>query len=140
MKIYLLSNLLKEENSNNPNEIRRLYSLVQRAAVGGDIKALKLLSKHTITSSKGTPRSVADYGIAEQDLPAVREWLAQQSRPRSGLLTPQQAEQLTADQFQELIEKQQKGTKPKRKRKAKTKRAAGQEQQLPQQEQEGING
>lgn len=118
--------LFSEVIEGKPEEQRRrLYSLFTRAVKAGELPALKLLDKLTVTGVKGEPLSRADFIFPGSAEPQIRAWTERheaKSSTRQGL-TRSEAERLTDQQLTALIAKQ---TAPKKTRKPRAKKSAPQ--------------
>jgi len=98
---------------------RRLYSLFTRAVKSGEIPALKLLDRMTVTGRNGQAREVQDFAIPESAEQQLDVWVNHHANKptatRKGF-TAQQVEAMTEEYLLKLIAQQ---NKPKAKRGAK---------------------
>lgn len=101
---------------------RRLHSLFSRTVKQGDVPALKLLDKMTVTGRNGEPREVQDYAIPESAAEQLASWVeyhANKPTTQRRGYTAEQVEAMTETHMLELIQQQNKPKKARKPRKPK---------------------
>lgn len=105
--------LFSEELKGKSEETRcRLYTQFQRAVKAGELPALKLLDKFSLTGSKGQARQVHEYAYPQSAAKQVTKWLEQQEGPANPqAVTAKDVQDMTDEQLTVLIKAQRKPAK-----------------------------
>lgn len=82
---------------------RRLYSLFTRAVRRGELLALKVIDRMSVTGIGGQTRQVGDFVIAPSGEEAFRSWLSLQAEPRASVKQGYTAEQVASMPDDELF-------------------------------------